>query len=308
MTNETKRLQELAPIIKRRQLMNAAIRNFFFRRDFLEVETPVRLPFPAMEDYIDAEPAGQWYLRTSPELHMKRLLAAGYERIFQIGPCFRRAEQGSLHHPEFEMLEWYRLEANYLDILHDCRAMLCEIAQEVADTTVCCTSHGEVDLAADWQLITVDQAFREYAGVPVDKCLAEGNFEEKLVEQVEPHLGFGAPTVLIDYPAGCGGLAKAHDANPAKLERWELYLTGVELANACSELTDVKEQLRRFAKAEQVRCQEGREIYPVDQEFLSALEYFESAAGIALGLDRLLMFLTGTNKISNVIAFPESAP
>jgi elongation factor P--(R)-beta-lysine ligase len=301
-----RRLAALRPILELRARVLAALGDFFRARDFLQVETPVRVLAPALEDYIDAEPAGSAWLRTSPELHMKRLLAAGYERIWQIGPCFRLGESGRRHRPEFTMLEWYRQPADWRAILQDTVALLREVALAATATTVCRCRGRTVDLAAPWQELTVDEAFTRYAGVSLDHALAAGRFEDILVTRIEPRLGLDVPTVLSQYPLACSGLSRQIPGRPDRVERWELYIAGLELGNACSELVDPAEQRRRFADCAALRRAQGRPVYPLDEAFMAALEQgLPPAAGIAIGVDRLIMILAGADAIADVIAFPD---
>lgn len=308
---DSDRLRRLEPVLRQRQLLLQAIRRFFSDRGFLDVETPVRISAPALEANIDAEPAGGWWLRTSPELPMKRLLAAGYTRLFQMGPCFRRGERGSRHQPEFCMLEWYRAGADYRDILADTRELLLGAARQVNGHTRIAYRDAAFDLAQPWEELTVDAAFRRYAGRGVDAVLAagDGEFERVLVEQLEPHLGRERPTVLMDYPLELAALARRcrnAAGGPERAERWELYIGGLELANAFSELTDAAEQRRRFEACAAERRAQGRDVYPLDEEFLQALEAgMPPSGGIALGVDRLLMVLTGSESIRDVVAFPQ---
>lgn len=301
-----RRLAAVRPAIELRGRVLAALGEFFRARDFLQVETPVRVLAPALEDYIEAEPSGSAWLRTSPELHMKRLLAAGYERIWQVGPCFRLGERGRRHRPEFTMLEWYRQQADWRDILEDTVALLREVALAATDGTVCRFRGRAVDLGAPWEEITVEDAFGRYAGVRLDAAVAAGRFEEVLVSRVEPRLGLDAPTILSEYPLACSGLSRQIPGRPERVERWELYVAGMELGNACSELVDAVEQRRRFEVCASLRRAEGRTVYPLDEPFMAALAHgMPAAAGIAIGLDRLIMVLAGADSIEDVIAFPE---
>jgi len=282
------------------------IRRFFYERNAIEVETPVRVRAPALEEYIDAEPSGDAYLRTSPELHMKRLMAAGHGHIFQIGPCFRKGESGRLHHPEFTMLEWYRAGADYRDILDETRSLVRSVARGLLGG--CAFEYGgtPVDLDADWQVITVADAFAEYAKADVASALRSDRFHALLVEKIEPRLGIGRPSVLIDYPIELAALARSKPAHPTVAERWELYIAGVELANAFSELTDAGEQRRRFADCAAFRRKTGNAAYPLDESFMQALsDGMPNTAGCALGVDRLMMVLTGADDIGDVVAFRE---
>ncbi len=303
---ERRSLQQKRAALEVRARMLSSIRYWLEGAGFLAVETPVRLPAPALEDYIDAESSGEQWLRTSPELHMKRLLAAGYEKIYQIGPCFRKDEKGSRHLPEFTMLEWYRLRGNWRDIQRDTEALLRKVLQDCLGNT-CCTFRGkQINFAGDWEEITVDDAFQKYAGRSLNACLAEGCFEQVLVEQIEPQLGQQRPTFLSEYPLACSGLSQPISGRPDRVERWELYVCGLELANSCTELVNPREQELRFEACAQLRKAEGRPVYPMDQPFMNALwKGLPGAAGIAIGLDRLAMILNNCNAISEVVPFAD---
>lgn len=304
--SESHRLHAMADLLVARQAMMDAARSFLKSRDYLEVETPVRVPTPALEDYIDAEPSGDRYLRTSPELHMKRLLAAGYEKIFQLGPCFRKEEHGTLHHSEFCMLEWYRLHVDYRGILAETVELVRYVSRLTCGSTVIhLRKSGTVDLGAEWEQLTVDEAFARYAECTVDQALDAGAFEQVLVERVEPNLGQGRPAVLMDYPASGGGFVQTKPDCPGREERWELYIGGLEIANACSELTDYDQQKKRFEATARLRRAENREVYPLDPDFMQALEQgLSPCAGIAVGMDRLLMVLKDLDAISDAVPFP----
>jgi elongation factor P--(R)-beta-lysine ligase len=291
-------------VLELRDRMLAAIRCFFAARDFLAVQTPVRLPAPALEDYIEAEPAGDQWLRTSPELHMKRLLAAGYERIYQIGPCFRQGERGRRHLSAFTMLEWYRLHADHEAILADAVELVRHVLQATLRAVSCPFQGQQIDFGTAWERLTVEDAFQRYAQTDVDAAIAAGAFEQVLVEQVEPHLGNGRPTVLEEYPLACSGLSRPIPGRPNRVERWELYVAGLELGNACSELTDPAEQAARFAACAELRRSESRPVYPMDEPFMAALRTgMPPAAGIAIGLDRLLLILANLDDLADTVAF-----
>ncbi len=305
-TDERRDLLRKRVALELRSRMLSSVRLWLEGAGFLAVETPVRLFAPALEDYIEAEPSGEAWLRTSPELHMKRLLAAGYEQIYQIGPCFRKDEKGTRHLPEFTMLEWYRLRGNWRDIQHDTEALLRQVLQDCLGNTSCTFRGKQIDFAADWEEITVDDAFQKYAGRSLDACLAEGCFEQVLVEQIEPRLGLERPTFLSEYPLACSGLSQPISGRPNRVERWELYICGLELGNACTELVNAQQQELRFEACAQLRKDEGRPVYPVDQPFMNALWMgLPGAAGIAIGLDRLAMILNNCNSISEVVPFAD---
>jgi lysyl-tRNA synthetase class 2 len=265
---------------------------------------------PALEDHIDAEPAGNAFLRTSPELHMKRLLAAGFERIFQVGPCFRRGECGRRHQPEFTLLEWYRAGADYLGILAESEALLRRVTESCLGEA--CIRFGGRVIRVDepWERLTVDAAFQRYAGTNPEACFARGDgvFEQVLLEQIEPHLGHARPTALLDYPLALGALAARCPGRPQRAARWEVYVAGLELANAFSELTDAAEQRQRFLDTAAARARAGRPVYPLDEDFLAALAAgLPPCGGIALGFDRLLMLLADRQNLADALPFPAPA-
>jgi elongation factor P--(R)-beta-lysine ligase len=275
------------------------IRCFFKGKGYLEVETPFRIPAPAPEAQIDAIASAGWFLQTSPELCMKRMLAAGYQRIFQICRCWREGERGVRHLPEFTMLEWYRAGADYLSIMEETEEL---VAAAAGVPQVSYRGHS-IDLAPPWERITVAEAFERYAESSPEEALAVGNFDEIMVERIEPRLGLVRPTFIYDYPACCGALARLKEGDPSIAERFELYLGGLEIANAFSELTDPLEQRARFEVEAAERAFLGKPGYPVAEKFLQALAIMPPAAGIALGLDRLVMVLLDAETIDQVVAF-----
>ena len=301
-------MQALQPALEFRGLILSSLRDWFTRAGFIEVETPVRLPTPALELHIDAEPAGTSFLRTSPELHMKRLLAAGYERIWQMGPCFRKGERGTLHHPEYTMLEWYRANADYLDIMKDTESLITHISAALASSLhhSSLIVHDSSFPSPPWPRFTVEELFLAHAGWnPVGDYDAE-RFEHDLVTKVEPALPRDTPVFVMDYPAPAAALSRRKPARESVAERFELYINGVEIANAFSELTDPAEQRRRFEEWGRERKAMGAAVYPLDEEFLSALELgMPPSGGIAVGIDRLVMVLLGATSLDAVMAFRE---
>ena len=297
-------LRSLRRVLDLRARLNEAIRRFFRERGFLEVETPVVLPANAPEATIDAVPAGAGWLRTSPELHMKRLLAAGFENIFQLGPVARAGEHGRWHHPEFTLLEWYRANAGYLEILADTKALLAFIAAELRGAADFTWQGKPVSFAQDlWEKAAVSQAFIQHAGWDPAVKFDPDRFDLDLVTRVEPALPPAHPVVLLDYPAPLAALARRKPDDPLRAERWELYLGGVELANAYSELTDPAEQRARFEEANAARARRGAKPYPLDEAFLAALPQMPPSGGIALGVDRLLMILADADSLDGVLPF-----
>ncbi|PKN52270.1 MAG: EF-P lysine aminoacylase GenX [Deltaproteobacteria bacterium HGW-Deltaproteobacteria-13] len=278
------------------------IRLFFINHGFLEVETPLRIPSPAPEEHIEALPSGNWFLQTSPELCMKRLLAADYSFIFQISKCFRADERGDKHLPEFTMLEWYCAGFDYHQLMDQCQDLVWAVAKDMGIPEII-RQNTKINLEPPWEKITVANAFLKYAPVTPEEALAQNKFDEILVDYIEPQLGMNRPTFLYDYPAKLASLARLNQNNPDVSERFELYIGGLELANGFSELTDAHEQRRRFEEALQSRAVQSRAHYEMPEKFLHALENLPPCAGIALGIDRLLMVLTGQEKIDDVVAF-----
>ncbi|MBR4518631.1 MAG: hypothetical protein IKO65_06495 [Victivallales bacterium] len=294
------------PRLEARAKMMSALRTWFAQNDFLELESPVRIPAPALEDYIDAVEAGagRW-LRTSPELHLKRMLAAGYERIYEIGPCFRFGEDGDHHREEFTMLEWYRRGGSWRDLMAD--------AQEMIRAAIAAIHPGQnalpfrekmIHFDGAWQELSVSDAFARYAEMPLSEAIRRGDFELQLCEKVEPHLGNDAPLFLTEYPVECSGLSAPLPGKPGFVARWELYIAGLEIGNACSELVDPPEQECRFETTAELRARDGRPVYPMDQPFMNAIwNGLAPSAGTAIGLDRLAMVLTNATDIAEVRAF-----
>jgi lysyl-tRNA synthetase class 2 len=282
-------------MLEHRDALMQSIRAFFHAEGFVEVETPIRLKTPCMELHIDAEPCGERFLRTSPELCHKKLLARGAEKIFEIGKCFRQGEQGHLHHPEYTMLEWYRAGGDYSTMLADTQALLSKVWKK----NMCPDAVG----SNDWKIYTVAEAFQKFAGWnPVEDFDAD-RFDIDLLEKVEPNLPKDCPVVLKDYPAELCALARLKPDNPKVAERWELYLNGIEAANAYSELTDPVEQRARFEKWGAQRRALGKPVYELDEEFFQCLETMPPSGGCALGVDRLLMILLGEESLDGVLPF-----
>ncbi len=275
----------------------AATRSFFGGRGYVEVETPLRVATPALEDHIDAEPSGDAWLRTSPELHMKRLVCAGMERIYQIGACFRRGERGSRHCPEYTMLEWYRTGADCEELIGETSALLRAIAAAEGRT-----EFGGIDLTAEPAVFDVREVFWLWAGWDPWEAFDAERFDLDLVGHIEPMLAEQqVPVILRGFPPERAALSRIVEGTA---QRWELYLGGMELANAYTELADPVEQRARFVACAEARRARGQEVYPLDEPFLSALSAgMPPCAGIALGMDRLLMWLVGARDIAEVRAF-----
>jgi elongation factor P--(R)-beta-lysine ligase len=296
-----KRLRERATILR-------GVRAFFDARGFLEVQTPVMVPSPGLDLHLSAfEVAGEAparWLMTSPEYQMKRLLADGWERIYQIAPCMRRGELGERHNPEFTMLEWYRGHAGVDDVMRDTE-------QLVAAVTGGAVRLGQrtIDVRPPLDRVTVCEAFALYAGWTEDETLEaaahdEDRFYRALVDQVEPALAQRDRGVfLVEYPATQASLARRKPDDPRVAERFELYVAGVELCNGFGELVDPVEQRARLEHDQRLRSDQGLPVYPVDERFLEALARVPPSGGNALGLDRLVALACGTTEIADVMAF-----
>jgi len=298
-------------LLKRRAKILAGIRTFFDSRGFIEVETPVRIAAPAPEVNIDCPEVppsrihgGETsYLRASPELQMKKLLAAGMDCIYQIGPCFRDGEKGRRHNPEFTMIEWYRKNATYLDILEDTKCLYSFLSETYGDRPLNCGDRPFVEngkLDGDnlvFKEITVREAYLSWAGWDPWTDWDQDRFDFDMATKIEPALKSLGLVFLMDYPPQAASLAKIRGD---VAERWEFYSDGIELANCFTELCDPVEQRRRFLDSKEERRQLGEADYPIDEEFLAVLGDMESAAGVALGVDRLVMKLVSADEITHV--------
>jgi len=336
------RLAARLPKLQARSRVLAAVRGFFAERDFVEVETPALQISPGLEPHLkafetqltDPRDGGVHprYLHTSPEFAMKKLLAAGLPRIWQLAHAFRDGERSATHHPEFAMLEWYRAGATYCDLMADCEALLV-CAQEAAGAEALSWRGERSDARAGWNRITVAEAFLRYSGIdilatvpdpqrPPDLALLaaqarpigvaphagddwEAMFFRIFLDRIEPRLGIGSPTILYDYPVSMASLSRRKPDDPRLAERFELYVCGLELANAFGELTDAAEQRSRFVADQARKRVLYGDTYPIDEDFLAALAHgLPECAGIALGFDRLVMLCTGAEAIEEVLWAP----
>ncbi|MER9870671.1 EF-P lysine aminoacylase EpmA [Mesorhizobium sp. M0136] len=326
-----------------RNAIAAGMRDWFARRDFVEVETSALQVSPGNEAHLSAfateaiGPDGQrqpLYLHTSPEFACKKLLAAGEERIFSLGAVWRNRERGPLHHPEFTMLEWYRVGETYESLMRDC-AELVALAAERAGAKRFSFRGREADPFAEPERLSVAEAFMRHAGIDLLATVAaDGStdraglhaalvlaglrtapddnwadlFSRVMVEKIEPALGQGRNTILFGYPISEAALARPSADDPRTAERFELYCCGVELTNAFGELTDPAEQRLRFAAEMDEKQRVYGERYPIDEDFLAALAIMPQASGAALGFDRLVMLATGALRIDDVIWTPVTGP
>jgi lysyl-tRNA synthetase class 2 len=324
-----------------RNRVEAALKGYLAEQDFVLVDPPGLQVSPGNETHLhafattiignDGVPQPR-YLNTSPEFSMKKLLAAGEKRIASFGHVWRNRERGPLHHPEFTMLEWYRAGEPYEAVMDDCIAMLRLAAQAVGGAKLRYRGR-EANPFAQPERLSVADAFSRGSGIDlmatIDRSGATDSealaaqmraaglavpanytwsylFSRILVEKIEPNLGIGSPTILDRYPAAEAALARRTADDPRVSERFEVYACGVELANGFGELTDAAEQRRRFEAEMVEKHQLYGERYPLDEDFLAALEIMPEASGIALGFDRLVMLATGASRIEQVMWVPVS--
>jgi lysyl-tRNA synthetase class 2 len=290
--------------LRKRATLIQAIRRFFIDRNYIEVDTPCRLPVLIPEAHNEPVESGDHFLQTSPELCMKRLLAeTGCSRIFQICKCFRRNERGDRHLPEFTMLEWYRTHCDYHDLMAECEEMLREVARITKDYDYVQVKEKKISLEKGWDRLTVGEAFDRYAPVTMAQALEQDVFDEMLCQYIEPELGLDKPVFLYDYPIELGALARNKKENPKLAERFEIYIGGLELANGFSELTDESAQRERFEiELDEIR-KKGRTKAVLPQKFLTSLPKMVDTSGIALGVDRLAMIFFEAGKIDQVVSF-----
>ncbi|HTK60016.1 MAG TPA: EF-P lysine aminoacylase EpmA [Candidatus Baltobacteraceae bacterium] len=339
MEHRWKKLKESAHLrqnLQTRAKAAAAVRAFFDAQGYMEVETPSVVAKPGMEPHLDPfettviDPFGNRYpsfLITSPEYAMKKLLVAGFPKIYQLAKCFRNGEAfEGRHNPEFTMLEWYRTGTDYVGIMDETEALVKDVAAKSVYKTIIERNGAMIDLAKPWERLTVKEAMRRHAGIDLDAALDDKSillefakshghvlpedtpwddaFFLVFLNDVEPLLGLDRPTFLYEYPVSMAALSKAAK-DPRYAERFELYIGGLEIANAFTELTDAKEQRKRLEEERALRKKLGRTDYGPDEDFLAALEDgMPEAGGIALGFDRLLMLLLGEDDIRHVTAFP----
>lgn len=328
------------PFLLIRNRITRAVREAFEAEGFIEVEGAALQVSPGNEAHLHAfatallsltgEPDQAYYLHTSPEFACKKLLAAGEEKIFDFARVWRNRERGPLHHPEFVMLEWYRTDAPYQTLMDDC-ARLLALAAETAGTRTFSFRGMTCDPFAVPERLSVAEAFVRHAGVDLLASLGPGGetdrealaaaataagirvaaddswadiFSKVIVEKVEPRLGAGRATLLCEYPVAEAALARPKPGDPRVAERFELYACGVELANAFGELTDPGEQRRRFVAEMDEKQRIYGERYPIDEDFLAALEIMPEASGCALGFDRLVMLAAGASRVDQVMWVP----
>lgn len=290
--------------LKKRSLVIELTRDFFRSMDFFEVETPIRCPSIIPEAHIDPVTSQGAYLQASPELCMKRLLARGADKIFQICKCFRQGERGQRHLPELTLLEWYAVHQTYEDLMVQCQGLLRHIAEGLGTPERLIYQGVSLDLTNVFERITVSEAFGRFCDVSLNQAMDTGRFDEIISFDIEPHLGTSRPCFLYDYPISMASLSAAHPEKPDTAQRFEMYVAGIELANGFTELIDHELQRKRFETENELRISQGKAQLPLPEKFLSDLAVMPPAAGIALGIDRLVMLFCDAPNIEQVVAFP----
>ncbi len=317
-----------------RARMIQTIRQFFESEDFLEVDPPLLTSYPTLDSHIhpmktcfhnDQGNVYPLFLHASPEHAMKKLLAGGIGRIFFLGKVFRDQELTPFHNPEFTLLEWYRTDATYEKIIEDTENLICRVVRDCFSAEELIYQNQKIDLTLPWERRSLQDLFQREVGIDLKKSLSiegmrrsatdcgihiqknddwETMFFKIFLEKIEPNLGRTKPLFVTDYPSQMGLMAKRKKEDPDYVERVELYMDGLELANGYSELTDPSEQQTRFLKDQKKKGKESIH-YDIDDELLFALRMgLPPCAGMALGIDRLVMLMTNQTDIQQVILFP----
>lgn len=312
------------------------VRHFFESKQFLEVETPTILRFPGQEPYLspmslcfhnDSGVAFTGYLHTSPEYTMKKLLAAGFPNIVSIGKCFRDGESfGGTHNPEFTMIEWYRRDADFYAIMDDVEALCAFVQKKLRAAALLGISNTSIDFGL-WNRCSMKELWQETIGIQLDDYLTRESmvqlaqrrgypvrddeqydtaFYYIFFHEIEHHLVGRGNCILHHYPAPMAALSRLSSYYPGYAERFEVYVQGVELGNAFSELTNAREQKNRLTEERELRKQLGKEVFDIDDEFVHAVDALPACSGIAFGFDRLVQILLGCQNIDDVIVLPMS--
>lgn len=302
-----RRLGRLAPNLVARSRAQAAVRDFFVSRGYLEVNTPVRVKAPGTDVYLEPQPSGDGWLITSPEFHLKRLLAGGMPRLFEFAHCTRRDEVGSWHQPEFTMLEWYALLSTFEDLLAETQALVLHVATALGTAPELTVNGRAVRLDAGFERLTVAEAFRDFAQIDDVVSLAaedEDRYFQLMVDLVDPALAkLSRPVLLTHYPLSQAALSTPSADKPGFAERFELFIGGVELCNGYGELTCATTQRQRFEDDVRKRAARGLPAIPIDDGLLAALEEgLPPCVGNAVGFDRLLAVLL-EQPLDRVVAF-----
>lgn len=291
--------------IEKRACVLHTIRTTLSSRGYIEVETPVRIAAPLPERYIDAPATKNAYLAPSPERDMKKLIAEGFSAIFQISKCFRKGERGKKHCEEFTMLEWYRIGADCQTLIEDAKAIICTAVQAANNSPDISYRGSIVSCEKKWEHLSVDEAYEKYANITLPDSPDDALFDTHMVNDIEPHLGQEAPCVLFNYPRSVSPLSATCTDNPHRAQRCELYIAGLEIANGCVEQNDPDILVHRLNEEQMHRAKRGADPYPPFDEFIKETASMPSAAGMALGVDRLMMIVCDTDCIDDVVTYIE---
>lgn len=327
---------EKIEFLHKRERIIDEIRAFFKADGFLEIDSPLMVKSPGMEPYlevfettlIDGEQNKQRaFLLTSPEYALKKLLVAGIPKLFSICKSFRNGEGLShKHNPEFSIMEWYRTNADYTDIMQDCENLFAHLATKLGTENTWEYQGKKYELTTPWERISVATAFEKYCGIDIDTMLDEQKikaagiqrgfqvsenttweqmYNQFFLNDIEPHLGVDRPTIIYDFPASQASLSKKKATDPRFAERFEFYVAGIEMGNAFSELTDAQEQLKRFEIERAERQMLGKTMYDIDMDYIEAIKTgLPPTGGIAVGIDRIVMFFANARTIQDVLVFP----
>jgi len=328
------------PTLKEIQFKKAKIkdliREFFKEKGFLEAETPILVKYAGMEPYLspfslkfkdEKNKTYHGFLITSPEYSLKKMLSSGFEKLFEITKAFRQEESfGGLHNPEFSILEWYRTNANYKDIMRDTEKLINFLAKKLYNKNYFYYQDLKIDVSLPFKRMSLKQVFKKYSNLDLDKTFSLDYFKKIMkakgykiekgmdkndlfylvfLNEIEPNLDKTKPIFLYDYPIYQGALAKRKKNNHYYVERFELFIGGMEIANAFSELLDYKEQLKRLKEEQKLRKKLNKEFIEIDKDFIKALKSgISKTGGIALGIDRLEMLLLNIKDINDLLMFP----
>ena len=322
LTNNKANLQLRFEIIK-------LIREFFWSQGFTEVDTPNIVKLPGQEPYLSPmkinihNETGKWFaghLHTSPEYTMKKMLSAGWDKIFSICKCYRDYESfGGTHEPEFSMIEWYRANESFEKLMGDVEELMRFLVKKL--------SNSEIKKLSVFERVSMKELWRKFVGVDLDEyltnekmfelCVKKGYKPEKdesyedlfyriFLNEIEPKLADMGGVIVHHYPAQMAALSRLSPKDPCYAERFEVYINGLELANAFSELIDADEQLKRLKEERALRQKLGKDVYDIDMEFIGTLKSMPPSAGIALGVDRLVQVLASCKNINDVVVLPTS--
>ena len=326
--------EEVADTFRKRIKIIDGIRDFFKKRDFLEVETPMMQPiaggatarpFVTHHNALNME----LFLRIAPELYLKRLVVGGFERVFEINRNFRNEGISIQHNPEFTMLEFYQAYATYLDLMQLTEELFATLAEQVCGSTTVAYQGQEIDLTPPWDHLTVIESIEKYGSLPAERLQDQESLlqilQEMNIEVEKKDRSYGKllmkvfdetveskliqPTFITDYPVEVSPLSRRNETNPAVTDRFELFIAGREMANAFSELNDPLDQRDRFIQQSEEKAAGDEEAHQYDADYIRSLEYgLPPTAGEGIGIDRLVMLLTDSSSIRDVILFPLLKP